>query len=279
VNNYDLVRPLLATVEHRPVLDALAAYDSAVAARAEHRPPGERRKSAEAALRAEHLAAALEQRAPTLTAATLTAADEAAVDDQLRTDALDKLEQRRMLELDAAIAAGAAHVWHALAVGLQHDDSALDAASALWGQLQLPALYAPPGLVGRGGFSPWYPPALQQRGVLPGSGSNLAAVRQLWDQHLHSEMALPEGRGWRMEPDGSLRLLTPWPPGAPMRPALPDDPDYVPPNVHRVGVGGEPRRGKFDDGDLVWIGRGPNGERGVTLDDITGGLQPAGFTW
>lgn len=179
-----LVHDLLATIEHRAVRDALAAYDLAVTDRAEHRPPADRRGAAETALWAEHDAAARERRAPKLTAATLTAAEEAMIDDRLRAEALDRNVTRCGDELDQAVVAAGAHVWHSLAVARAaalRDDPALDPVPApivaLWGQFTLPTQAWCPALVYRGDLQRWDVPAMRPLGMQPGRAADLVSVR------------------------------------------------------------------------------------------------------
>jgi len=284
LNGIAAFHDVLATVESKAVSHALAAFDAATAAQAAHREPTATARRAEAlrALRVEHRAAAFEGRAPRLTGASIAEAEAAIIDADLRSEALGAVVACRTEELAAALTADAAHVFHAVAVARAADlrtrsrsvvlpaDPEMDAPprwlASLWRQMTHPLLAWVPAVVHFGALQRWDVPSLRvEEGARLTRSASLAAARRVWDSHVWEQMELAEGRGWRLDDDGALRLLTPWPTHARSeQPMLVDQPRPRNPNVDR------PRwedRG-VDEGSLLWVGTGPNGERGATIDDI-----------
>lgn len=282
MNDYEHVRPLLLAADEPALTAALERYDAALADTAAARrgasKPGDRRKAAEQAYRAEALAAALEHREPTIDASSLTAADEADAEQATRIATAERVLQMRDGELQAVIGSHGAALLHVVAAtrtrGARSDpnhDNVPPWLERFARTFPWPPLAYWPAVATVRGFNDFYPLVL-------GGWRRIAhfaypSERHAWNEYAWAQLAIAKRKGFDVTTDGSIMLREPWTPPRGQAPIWKGTVvrSYGP-NVH------VPDRGtSYDPGTLVWRGVGPHGEQGVTRDDIRAGLGPLVF--
>jgi hypothetical protein len=271
---YGSLRDLLVRCKDPAVVAVVADYDADLehAARLNAdrpTPPAD----VDAAYRAEALAAALERREPTLSSTSVQTAQAAAVDHATNAAAAQRAIGARNAQLAAVIAARSPALLPILAVERQRMlDAGEDvtqhngAVATLYRTIVWPPLRWGWGCITNRGDRQWWYPNL---GVPLWDPH--AEIRCEWEAWAWSQLALGD-KGIAMTDKGALMFRHYWAPPA------------ARPGVGRAGIAvagrarpaGESQRG-VEPGAVVLLGIGPNGEQGVTDEDLRWKFKPVTY--
>jgi hypothetical protein len=289
-------RPLIDASGHAGLRAALANYDRALhdLSALGATPPDQHRRQAEAEHRAELDAAALDSRPPRTDRSALAAADLADLDHADRLAATQRAIARREVELDAACADVEASTAMLGAIGRrraeilgEHNDPGSQPGDPLF---DLSRVYVDPLVFPANGYVPgevrlsgwrlvcraWWPLVL-------GGSSAVYQLDHYAERYDYNEWAWERLAGARftIDDEGRIRFGETWRCTTGARFLNHHDvaaaAGYSPPNVH---VFPKPKVG-LREGALIWLGTGPDGEQGITDDDLDQhqGLAPITTSW